>query len=56
MAQSNGYGVLLGFQFQSFDSVNKEFQNIIKRLSDTGKVDLQFNADGAKINEVTNFI
>ena len=56
MAGSNGYNVLLGFKFQSFDSVNKEFQNIIKRLSDTGKVDLKFNTDGAKINEAVNKI
>ena len=56
MASNNGYGVQLGFQFTSFDVVNKEFQNMIKRLSDVGKVDLQFNIDGAKINDSVNKI
>ena len=52
MSNSNGYGVNIGFQFTSFETVNKNFQDILKRLSDTGNVNLQLGFDKSKLDSI----
>ena len=38
MSSSNNYGVELGMSFVSFDTVNKEYQTILKRLGTSGQI------------------
>jgi TP901 family phage tail tape measure protein len=42
-SKGNGFGVKLGFEFDSFDKVNKEYLQYIQRLSQSGQVKIGMN-------------
>lgn len=52
MAENNGFGVQIGFEFDSFESVDKVYKDYIKRLSEGAK--LKVNFDQGDLKEIQN--
>ena len=54
MSSSNNYGVSLALNFTSFDTVNKEYQTILKRLGSAGQINVGVGFDKSKLTSIMN--
>lgn len=52
MSSSNNYGVELGMSFVSFDTVNKEYQTILKRLGKSGQINVNARLEKADLENM----
>lgn len=52
MAENNGFGVKIGFEFDSFENVDKVYKDYIKKLSEGAKVKINFDQEG--LSEIQN--
>lgn len=54
MSNTNDFDIELSFEVEQYDSVNKKIFPILKKLSESGNIDLNFKANEAGLKDIQN--